>query len=217
MTTEIEQNYLKRLVRRSVKGTPSEYDTYGLITEALILHKKPMDRFVIFPQLSIPWNPSKIKDKRSNLPDFGIGNFYDDPPYIRLQGGIEVKGPTELITRLPSPDVVSKDKEVMSILHAATFQAEDQAKAAIKNEKMPNKPLLWLMFIGPYFTIIQLGGFSEGELSTRSHKPNDSGDFVESIKILIRKDSDPVVHDLYLLGTPEAAAKLEYYINFRPE
>jgi hypothetical protein len=122
-----------RLVQRSVMGTPSEYDTYGLITEALILHKKPMDRFVIFPQLSIPWNPSKTKDRRSALPDFGIGNFYDDPPFIRLQGGIEVKGPTALIKGLPSPDVVSKDKEVMSILHAATFQAEDQAKAAIKN------------------------------------------------------------------------------------
>jgi hypothetical protein len=82
---------------------------------------------------------------------------------------------------------------------------------------MPNKPLLWLMFIGSYFTIIQLGEFSEEELNTRGHKPNDSGDFVESLNILFRKNSQPIVHDLYLLGTPEAAAKLEYFINFIPE
>ena len=71
------------------------------------------------------------------------------------------------------------------------------------------------MFVGPYFTILKIGPFSEDQLITRSHKQNPSGDFAESLAITSpwRKAAQPVNRDLYLLGTPDAAEKLEFFIT----
>jgi hypothetical protein len=132
---------------------------------------------------------------------------------VRLLGGVEVKKATAFMRQLPPPHFVSEHHDVKNVLHHARFQANDQAKAAVKGSLLPNKPLLWLMFAGPYFTIIELGPFTEAQLKTRSHKPNHSGDFVESFAISTEKDSEPIACDLYLLGTPDAATKLEYFIT----
>jgi len=48
---------------------------------------------------------------------------------------------------------------------------------------------------------------------TRGHKPNQSGDFAESMLISMKKHSEPIARDVYLLGTPDAATKLEYFIT----
>ena len=213
MTSSSDQEYLLEMVQKSVLGTPTEYDAYGVITEAFFLHKKPRNRYTLFPQLYIPWKPS-MPDPRGILPDFGIGRYYEQPPHIRLQGGVEVKRATTFMIQLPPPGIVARDENVKIILHTSQFQAADQAKAAVKGGLLPNTQLLWLMFIGPYFTTLEFGPFSAQQLITRSHKPNPSGDFSETLDIMMKKDADPIVYDLYLLGTPAAAEKLEFFINY---
>lgn len=198
----------------SVLGNPTEYDAYGLITEAFILHKQPRDRYTIFPQLFIPWHPKNTTDGRGDIPDFGLGRYSEFPPHIRLQGCAEVQRATPLMIKLPPTNVISKDSDIQNTFHICQFQARrDQAKAAVKGGHLPNEQLLWLMFIGPYFTILEFGPFTNDQLITRTHKPNASGDFFQALNIKAEKDSVPVERDVYLLGTPEAAAKLEIFIT----
>ena len=46
-----------------------------------------------------------------------------------------------------------------------------------------------------------------------SHKPNASVDFLKSLVIESEKSTDPLERDVYLLGTPEGAEKLEFFIT----
>jgi hypothetical protein len=153
--------------------------------------------------LFIPWNPEKTTDTRGDIPDFGLGRYSEIPPHVCLQGGAEVKRATPQMIQLPPTKFISRDRDVQNALHTSQFQARDQAKAAVKGGHLPNKQLLWLIFIGPYFAILKLGPFTDNQLITRSHKPNASGDFSESLAIKIEKHAAPLEHDVYLLGTPE--------------
>ena len=98
-------------------------------------------------------------------------------------------------------------------MHVCQFQAIDQVNAAVKGGLLPNTKLQWLMFVGPYFTILKVGPFSNDQLITRTHKQNPSGDFWASLAIAWQKAAQPITRDLYLLGTPDAAAKLEFFIT----
>jgi len=213
MTSQSDRAYLLQMAQNSVLGTPTEFDTYGIITEAFILHKQPRDRYTIFPQLFIPWKPAAVADSRGSLPDFGLGRYYNVPPYIRLQGGVEVKKATQSMIDLPPPSILAEEEDIKNTLHVCQFQAIDQAKAAVKGGLLPNAKLLWLMFVGPYFTILNIGPFSNDQLITRTHKQNPSGDFRASLAIAWQKAAQPITRDLYLLGTPDAAAKLEFFIT----
>lgn len=215
MTTADDQLYLKDMAWMSVMGSPSEYDAYGIITEAFILHKQPRNRYTIFPQLRLLWNPEEPTDKRASLPDFAIGHYHVDPPHIRVRGGAEVKKAIPEMLGLPDAYDIAKIDKVQNDLRACFFQAEDQVKSAIKGGHLLNRPdLRWLLFVGPYFATIRLGPYSSAGLVTRSHKPNPSGDFKETIKIALAKEDVGPVYDLYLLGTPQAALALEVFINY---
>ena len=50
------------------------------------------------------------------------------------------------------------------------------------------------MFVGPYFTKLDLLPFTATQLQTRSHKPNDSGDYKESLVIEMKKRAAPPVY-----------------------
>jgi hypothetical protein len=212
MTSSNDQEYLLKMAQISVLGNPNEYTAYGLITEAFILHKQPHNRYTIFPQFFIPWNPKK-KDSRGNIPDFVLGLYSDSPPHVRIQGGVEIKKATPRMIQLPPTNVISEDRDIQNTFRSCRFQAEDQAKAAVKGNHIPNEKLLWLMFIGPYFTILELGPFSDDQLITRGHNPNASGDFYESLVVALEKKLEPIEREVYLLGTLEAAEKLEFFIN----
>jgi hypothetical protein len=214
MTTEDDQAYLKEMAKTSVMGTPSEYDAYGVITEAFILHKHPRNRYTIFPQLRLPWNPEEPIDKRASLPDFAIGRYRVEPPHVCVMGGAEVKKAIPEMLGLPDSPFITQIDKVQNELRACFFQAEDQVKSAIKGGKLPNQgDLRWLLFVGPYFATIRLGPYSPAALITRSHKPNLSGDFKESLQIAIAKEDMGPIYDLYLLGTPQGALALEVFIN----
>jgi len=214
MTTGGDQVYLKEMAQISVMGAPSEYDAYGVITEAFILHKYPRNRYTIFPQLRLPWNPEEPIDKRASLPDFAIGIYHVEPPHVRVMGGAEVKKAIPEMLGLPDAHDITQIDKVQNDLRACFFQAEDQVKSAIKGGHLPNRGgLRWLLFVGPYFATIHLGPYTPAALVTRSHKPNLSGDFKESLKIALAKEDMGPIYDLYLLGTPQAALALEVFIN----
>lgn len=214
MTTADDQAYLKDMALMSVMGTPNEYDAYGVITEAFVLHKQPRNRYTIFPQLRFPWNPEDPLDKRASRPDFAIGRYHVDHPHIRVQGGAEVKKAIPEMLGLPDAHNIAKIDNIQNELRACFFQAEDQVKSAIKAGYLPNTAdLRWLLFVGPYFATIHLGPYSPAGLITCSHKKNPSGDFQETLKIALTRENMVPIHDLYLLGTPEAALALEAFIN----
>ncbi|KIJ46953.1 hypothetical protein M422DRAFT_226590 [Sphaerobolus stellatus SS14] len=206
-------NYLYGMVRKSVLGNPSEYDSYGVITEAFILHKQPQERFTLFPQLFLPWNPNDPNDARGCLPDLGLGRYYDSVPHVRLQGGVKVKRAVAEITHLPSANDAAEIEALQTVIHTTVTQAEDQAKAAVKGGLLPgDKTLQWLIFVGPYFTCIRFGPFAGAQLQTRGHKPNDSGDWLAAIEIQRSKEKRQK-YPIYLLGTSEAAAELERFLD----
>lgn len=78
---------------------------------------------------------------------------------------------------LPHPDVMASKLEVQRVLWEAYFQAEDQAKAAVRGEHLPKqRPLDYLLFVGPYWTHVTLGLFDRENLAVRTHKESPSGD-----------------------------------------
>ena len=113
-----------QMAQMSVLGNPTEYDAYGLITEAFILHKQPRDRYTFFPQLFIPWHPKDTTDSRGDIPDFGLGRYSEFPPHIRLQGGAEVKRATPQMIKLPPTNFIKKERdlEVRNLLGTGSGQ-----------------------------------------------------------------------------------------------
>ena len=71
----------------------------------------------------------------------------------------------------------------------------------------------YLIFIGPYWTPVTYGPFTPIQLEIRTHKPSDSGDFVESLRAARRLVRTPAHHTLYLLGTQESEVQLEYIFS----
>lgn len=208
-----ELDYLYTMASRSVMGGPNEYDTYGVITEAFIYHKVPYNRYTIFPQLYLRWKPNDPSDRRASIPDFVLGRYIDAWPRVQLQGGAEVKKAIPEMEGLPHPNLMALNKRLQQILDDTRHQAKDQAVSAVKESRLPNRRLKWLLFVGPYFSEIELGPFSDAELQTRKHKPNPSGDYMELLIGKVEKMAPPVYVLLYLLGTVEGADKLEGYIT----
>jgi hypothetical protein len=97
----------------------------------------------------------------------------------------------------------------MAAFHALYFQGEDQAKAAIKGCHTFSDTIKYLLFVGPYWTLVEYGPFTSIQLEIRTHKPSASSDFKESSKAIRRLNSPAVHRTLYLLGTISSAEQLE--------
>ena len=94
---------------------------------------------------------------RSENPDVGLVTFRADRPFdYRL--GIESKSFMDgVMAGLPHPEVVASKLEVH---WEAYLQTEDQVKAAVRREHLPQqRPLDYLLFVGPYLTHVTLGPF----------------------------------------------------------
>lgn len=118
------------------------------------------------------------------------------------------------MTNLPSPAIVQEDKEVRIALHSAYYQAEDQAKAAVRGDHAPRqRPIDYILLVGPYWAHVTVGPFSKPELTVRTHKPSNSGDFKEAFEAQKRLEADPPLRKLFLLGTAGSAIKLEAVVT----
>ncbi|KAF8623891.1 hypothetical protein AX15_006146 [Amanita polypyramis BW_CC] len=108
--------------------------------------------------MSLKWSPGK-HDQRAEIP-VGIGNL-TVPPF-KLRFGVEAK---RVIGGMPPPALLINHTDVVYAFHWLSFQAKNQAKAAIKN----NYPIVnnstivqWILLIGPYWIPVT---FTDGELT----------------------------------------------------
>jgi hypothetical protein len=116
------------------------------------------------------------------------------------------------MSSLPRPEDIEANDEVKAAFGTLYFQGEDQAKAAIKNNVTFSNPVSWLLFVGPYWTPVQYGPFTKGQLSVRTLKPANSDSWKESHNATRRLAAPKVQHRLFLLGTADSKAELEKVI-----
>ena len=186
---------------------------YPVITEFLGELKAPRERFVIYPQLALPWKPDDAKDKRKEIPDFAIGNFdFANAPHFKVCVGAEVKHAIPVMLDLPEPSAIENNEFVKIVFHGLFYQAEDQAKSAMKGSSNLTVPMPFLLFVGPYWTSVQFTAFNDAQLSVRTHKPSTSGDFIEATNAQARLMSRPKRRHIYLLGTAASRAEMERVI-----
>jgi hypothetical protein len=196
-----------------IAGEEKEDIVYAALTHFLSRFARPLDRFVVYPQMSLKWKPQDPKDRRREIPDFGVGNFtpIGHGPKFKLRFGIEAKRTHPRMKILPPPQYIMDIPEIKSAFQTLYFQAQDQAKAAIKNKYflLPDETVTWILIIGPYWTPVTFGPFSEEELSVRSHKPSPSADWKEQHRMEDQRMEGHWMQELYLLPTPESIARLE--------
>jgi hypothetical protein len=204
--------YYRYIVHASLQEYhPLEDIGYAVISEFFMEHKVPNDRFVIYPQLVLPWKPGENLDRRREVTDFGVGNLtLNGKPSFKLRVGAEVKRALPIMTSLPPPLDLEDNRDVMAAFHDLYFQGEDQAKAAVKaGFNFPNRQHIpFLLFVGPYWTVVHYGPFSDDQLTVRTHKPSPSADYMESLLAARRLRSIPQRRQLYLLGTTHSAAAM---------
>jgi hypothetical protein len=210
--------YLKYILYASLEpAAPKENIIYAVICEFLLQHKIPSDRFVLYPQISLPWKPGNQQDRRAEVPDFCLGHFMLQAPYFKLRIGVEAKRRLrDIMAGLPEPSTIDHNRSVMAAFHALYYQGEDQAKAAVKGGQTlygVSGTLPYLLFVGPYWTFVQYGPFAGNELEIRTHKASNSGEYTDKFDAAIRLAAPPSWRRLYLLGTAESYQQLESIIS----
>lgn len=211
--------YQRNLALKAVTGLPKEDVLYAIFADFLALHQKPHFRFTIYPQMSLSWKPENRHDRRVEVPDFGLGSFTlpgTTVPFFKLRCGVEAKRAIETMANLPSAQTMRSAYKIRSHFQALYFQAQDQAKAAYRNHyPLSNDGVWWILLLGPYWTPVKLGPFSEAELGVRALKRSDSAQWLETVKLeRARAKSPSELVELYRLGTRESYDRLEELISF---
>ena len=210
-----EQRYQRNLAEKAVIGRPTEDILYAVFNEFAILHQQ-RHRFVIYPQMNLKWKPQDTRDRRSEVPDFGLGNFTlpNSSPNFKLRCGVEAKRAINIMTSLPPASSIMHIEDVESLFHILSFQAENQAKAAYKNGyPLSDNGVQWILLVGPYWVPKMFGPFSEAESTVRAHKTSGSADFEATMELLNQMEGPPPqLDELYLLSTQESFSRLEEII-----
>jgi hypothetical protein len=126
-----EQRYQRNLAEKAVIGRLTE-DT---LSSTNLLSYINNDTVSFYPQMNLKWKPQDTQDRRSEVPDFGLGNFTipNTSPNSKLRCGVEAKCAIDIMTSLPPASSIMHIHDVESLLHILSFQAENHAKAAYKN------------------------------------------------------------------------------------
>ena len=174
---------LQHLIHAAFQGNSREDVTYAVIAEFLLQHKYPPGRFVLYPQLSLRWKPHVQKDRREEIPDFGVGNFSLEAPYFKMRLGIEAKRLLDSLKVIPEPRAIEGSADVLNAFHSLYYQGEDQAKAAFKGRHPLSEEIPYLLFVGPYFQSVKYGSFGTKDLGIRTLKRSKSDDYKEALKV----------------------------------
>jgi len=213
------------LVSLTVGKVPPDEDVVDAIfLAALDLHKMGSPkRFVVLPQQALKWKPGAPKDRRKEVPDIGIGNVLlpdtitapPTPAMVKLRSGVEAKKAIAEMIDLPPPATIIHNLSIMRAFQIAYFQAEDQAKAAIKGGlALEVTTIIWVVAVGPYWTHYRFGPYTKNQLGVRAHRPSDSADWEAQVEVELAKDSPPPpLPSLFLLGTLESYQELEWLIS----
>ena len=206
--------YERNLVEVAVTGRPLETIVYGIFVEFIMSKKNPSQRFILSPQLNLKWKPDHHRDKRAEIPDFGIGHFTlpGTNPTFKLRCGVEAKRAMDEMATLPAPESLIENHRVDMAFHSLYFQVMDQAKAAYKNDyPLCEDGVHWILLVGPYWISEKFGPFTEAETTVRGKKQSDSGDYKETVNILSAMNKIRKLRpgDLYILNSKRSSDRLE--------
>jgi hypothetical protein len=208
----LQQTYYRYLAWKAVNR--HENLAYAVVTEFWTRHKDPPYRFIIYPQMLLKWKPNIPQDSRREVSDFGIVNLTYESFKIRC--GVEVKRATHIMKEMPEPKHIIDTLEVRTAFFGARGQAVDQAKAAFKNGLCfdPKQPIWWMLVVGPYWTPVQLGPFTEAELTVRSHKKSPSEDFRARLKLTMQEEQPPPpLDELYCFASQASHQRIEQILQ----
>lgn len=220
MATQQQRNYWQNVSLQATEGLPSEDLVYAVFSDSIITLKTPPHRFSLHSQMRLKWKPNVARDRRYEAPDFGIINYdASSPSSFRLRLGAEAKAAIKIMEGTPDPSTIKNRTDVEEAFSVLRWQAEDQAKTAIKNElPLQGSVVDWILLVGPYWMVKRFGPFSEAQLTVRAQKPSESGDFKEAVRLQRAKvASPPSIPELYLLGTTRSFQKLEQLISSTDE
>jgi hypothetical protein len=115
---------------------------------------------------------------------------------------------------LPAPALLIHQNSVAYAFHTLYFQAQDQAKAAVKGHyDLAGGTVIWLLMIGPYWTPVEFGPFEPEELSVRANKKKKrpSADWKAQTDMEELRDGPPrVLSELYLLSEKDSFDRLKH-------
>ena len=206
---EVAQYYTK-VAWKAAMDSPRECIVYAVLVEFLVRHKNPPYRFILYPQMSLKWKPGVVEDPRHEITDLGLVIFTRNG--YKLRCGVEAKRAAPIMAELPDAKYLIGNLVVRNIFILARYQAMDQAKAAFKNDFCfnPKQPIHWMLVVGPYWTPIQLGPYSEAELTVRSHKKSSTEDFRARINLdLLEKRTPFELKELHCLNSPSSYDRIE--------
>lgn len=212
-----QESYKKNLVLAAVNELSDEDIVYAVFAEFVMFHKTPSERFILAPQLNLSWKPGHSKDRRKEVPDFGIGHFTlpghwqpGERPSFKLRCGVEAKRHIKEMEGLPTPDSLINDIGVRTAFHTLYFQVMDQAKAAYKNQyPLCEDGFYCILLVGPYWTVEKFGPFTEAELSVRALKKSDSGDQEATARLTKSMEKLRELSQLYIFNSEESYNRLE--------
>jgi hypothetical protein len=164
--------YWRNLALKAAVDNPAENMVYAVFIEFVMKHKVPPQRFVVHPLLSLAWK-TYVEGEVLNI---GVANFTppDTNPPLKLRFGVEAKRPIEVMESLPPAASLITHPSVVTAFHHLSFQARDQAKAAIKNGypiAQNGDTVQWILLIGPYWTPVTFGPFTDAELTVGALNP----------------------------------------------
>jgi hypothetical protein len=103
----------------------------------------------------------------------------------------------------PAASLITCDPVVIAFQRLA-FQARNQAKAATKNGypiAQNGSTVEWILLIGPYWTPVTSGPFTDAQLNVHALKPTPSADWKETVREdKIFRASAPPLQELFLLS-----------------
>ena len=204
-----QQMYYLKVAWKASRDQPEESVVYAVV-EFMLRHKNPPCRFILYPQMSLKWKPNNPLDTRQEITDLSLVIFTQNGYKIRC--GVEAKRATSIMAQLPDANYIIHNPQVQEAFCLAKDQAMDQAKAAFKNNYCfdRKKPIRWILVVGPYWTPILLGPFSQADLTVRSHKPSPSEDFRARIKIdVVLTQPPPELEELYCFNSESSYDCLE--------
>ena len=209
-TVTNKQRYYQKVAWKASRNEPDESIVYAVLVEFLVLHKNPPFRFIIYPQMSLKWQPSIPQDTREEIADLGLVIFTQDSFKIRC--GVEAKRATLIMDQLPDARYLINNMQVIAAFRLAFSQAMDQAKAAFKNDYIFDRtqPVYWMLVVGPYWTATQFGPFSDAELTVRTHKKLSSEDFLEWVSLNTKIEEEPFeLQELFCFNTQASSDRIE--------
>lgn len=115
------------------------------------------------------------------------------------------------MAKLPDANYIIHRPEIRGAFVIAKGQAMDQAKAAFKNNYCfnPRHSIHWMLVVGPYWTPVKLGPFSQAELTVRSHKKSDSEDLAARLKLEVLQSEYFELGELYCFNSTSSYDHIE--------